>query len=146
MPDHTGISKIIDKVTNVGKDKGKDDGCTNWIVVQIKNLKDSSTTKQTVVGASAGLLTGYATGKLGRTVGYMIGGTILLVNIANRAGYIKINWNEMNSDIEQAKKELGKKAEKELPKLLEKAKDFVSENIVLAGSYIGGFLIGLSSS
>lgn len=52
----------------------------------------------------------------------------------------------MNSDIEQAKKELGKKAEKEIPKLFEKAKNFVSENIVLAGSYIGGFLIGLSTS
>lgn len=66
--------------------------------------------------------------------------------IANRAGYIRINWNEMNNDIENAKKELGKKAEKELPKLYEKAKEFIAENLVLAGSYIGGFLIGLSSS
>lgn len=52
----------------------------------------------------------------------------------------------MDSDIETAKKQVCKKAEKELPKILEKAKDFVSENIVLAGSYIGGFFIGLSSS
>ena len=79
---YQGISKIIDKVTNVGKDKGKDGGCPNWIVVQLRNLKDSSTTKQTVVGAGAGLITGYATGKLGRTVGYMVGGTILLVNVS----------------------------------------------------------------
>ena len=35
-----------------------------------------------MVGAGAGLITGYATGKLGRTVGYMVGGTILLVNVS----------------------------------------------------------------
>ena len=52
----------------------------------------------------------------------------------------------MNGDIEIAKKQLSKKAEKEFPQIFEKAKDFVSENIILAGSYIGGFLIGLSSS
>lgn len=67
-----------------GKDKGKGDA-SNWIVVQINNLKNSSTTKQTVVGASAGLITGYATGKLGRTVGYMVGGTILLVNVSSES-------------------------------------------------------------
>ena len=76
-----GISKIIDKVAGGGKDKGKD-AASNWFIVQINNLKNSSTTKQTVVGASAGLITGYATGKLGRTVGYMVGGTILLVNVS----------------------------------------------------------------
>lgn len=52
----------------------------------------------------------------------------------------------MNSDIENAKKQLGKKAEKEIPKYFEKAKEFVTENLILAGSYVGGFLIGLSSS
>ena len=69
-----------------------------------------------------------------------------LSQIAHKAGYIKINWNAVDSDIETAKKQVCKKAEKELPKILEKAKDFVTENLVLAGSYIGGFFIGLSSS
>lgn len=52
----------------------------------------------------------------------------------------------MNSDIEIAKKQFEKKAEKEIPKILEKAKEFVAENMILAGSYIGGFFLGLSSS
>lgn len=65
-----------------GKDDKSKDGCSNWIVVQLKNLKNSSTNKQILVGTSAGLVTGYATGKLGRTVGYMVGGTILLVNVS----------------------------------------------------------------
>lgn len=88
-----GISKIIDKVAGSGKDKGKGDDASNWIIVQINNLKNSSTTKQTVVGASAGLVTGYATGKLGRTVGYMIGGTILLVNVSGLVRLDALTFN-----------------------------------------------------
>lgn len=65
---------------------------------------------------------------------------------AQHYGYITINWNRVNHDVEKARKELQKKAEKDLPKFVDQLQRFLVENVLLAGGFAGGFFLGLASS
>ena len=66
--------------------------------------------------------------------------------MAHYNGYIKVDWKRLNKDVEIAKKELEKKKDQELPKLLEKVSQFIRENVILAGGFAGGFFLGMSSA
>jgi len=52
----------------------------------------------------------------------------------------------LNSDVEKARKELQRKAEKDLPRYLDQIQRFALENVLLAGGFTGGFFLGLASS
>jgi FUN14 domain-containing protein 1 len=66
--------------------------------------------------------------------------------LAQHYGYITINWNRVNHDVEKARKELQKKTEKDLPKFVDQLHRFLVENVLLAGGFAGGFFLGLASS
>jgi FUN14 domain-containing protein 1 len=70
----------------------------------------------------------------------------LLLQFAQHYGYITINWNRLNGDVERARKEIQKKAEKDLPRYLDQLQKFALENVLLAGGFAGGFFLGLASS
>lgn len=59
--------------------------------------------------------------KIGKTVATALGGSLILLQIANHKGYIKINWTKVNKDLEGATKKITQGAsEPSLPQMLNK--------------------------
>ncbi|XP_048396977.1 FUN14 domain-containing protein 1 isoform X1 [Stegostoma tigrinum] len=68
--------------------------------------------------------------------------------VANHSGYIKVDWKRVEKDVNKAKRQLRKKANKAAPEIntfIEESAEFVKKNIVLASGFVGGFLLGLAS-
>jgi len=147
------ISDITNAAANkgrelVGKDKKPADSSdpSAWIRKTYEELKQSSTTKQLCVGAGGGWVSGYVFAKFGKTAATAAGGTILLLHFAQQYGYIEVDWKRVQKDVDKAKKELEKKAQKDLPQFLGRIQRFAIENVLLAGGFSGGFLLGLASA
>lgn len=64
---------------------------------------------------------------------------------AQHYGYIQVDWNRLKKDVNTAKRDVTKKVEKELPDALAQLQTFLVENVLLAGGFAGGFLLGLAS-
>lgn len=67
-------------------------------------------------------LTGYSLIKLGKATAAAIGSGIILLQIANHNGYIKINWDKVTKKAEELSEKIDEKSTK--PNLMKK----VSEN------------------
>ncbi|GCB62506.1 hypothetical protein scyTo_0011476 [Scyliorhinus torazame] len=69
-------------------------------------------------------------------------------SVANYSGYIKVDWKRVEKDVNKAKRQLRKKANKAAPEInsfIEESAEFVKKNIVLTSGFVGGFLLGLAS-
>jgi len=64
--------------------------------------------------------------KIGKTVATAVGGSLILLQIANHKGYININWSKVNKDLEGATKKLVQKgSDPSIPKMLDKVLFFI---------------------
>ena len=131
-------------VPAVGKEGGS--GCAAWLSQQLKELRQSSSAKQIVVGAASGWASGFVCGRFGRTAATAVGGSVLALHLAQQYGYITINWNRVEGDVAKARKELEKKAREEAPEVVRQVRQFILENVLLASGFGGGFLLGIASS
>ncbi|XP_075539038.1 FUN14 domain-containing protein 1-like [Dermacentor variabilis] len=89
---------------------------------------------------------GFVFTKAGKIAATAIGGSLLLFQIAQHQGYVKVNWSRLNKDLQQAQNELARRTDGKLPRLLEEAQKFVKDNVFLATGFAGGFLLGVASS
>lgn len=60
-----------------------------------RDVSKKSATKQILIGASSGWVTGFLTMKVGKIVAISVGGSIILLQIASNEGYIQIDWNKI---------------------------------------------------
>jgi FUN14 domain-containing protein 1 len=65
------------------------------------DVDKASATKQIAIGAVTGWTTGYVSMKVGKTVAIALGGSILLLQVANQQGYINIDWNKINKKVDK---------------------------------------------
>uniref|UniRef100_A0A1Y1MNL3 FUN14 domain-containing protein 1 n=1 Tax=Photinus pyralis TaxID=7054 RepID=A0A1Y1MNL3_PHOPY len=65
------------------------------------DVSKTSATKQIIIGASSGWVTGYLAMKVGRAAAFALGGGVILLELANEKGYIRINWDKINRQIDQ---------------------------------------------
>ncbi|XP_069745405.1 FUN14 domain-containing protein 1 [Narcine bancroftii] len=101
-----------------------------------------------MMGGVTGWCAGFVFQKIGKLAATAIGGGFLLMQVANHSGYIKIDWKRVEKDVNKAKRQLSKKANKAAPEintLIEESAEFVKKNIVLTSGFVGGFLLGLAS-
>lgn len=89
---------------------------------------------------------GFIFTKAGKIAATAIGGSLLLFQVAQHQGYVKVNWSRLNKDLQQAQNELARRTDGKLPRLLEEAQKFVKDNVFLATGFAGGFLLGVASS
>lgn len=61
------------------------------------DLSKKSASKQIVLGASSGWLTGFLVSKSGKATAIAVGSGIVTIQIANQMGYININWDKICS-------------------------------------------------
>jgi len=84
--------------------------------------------------------------KVGKTIATVVGGSLILLQIANHKGYIKINWTKVNKDLEGASKKLAQaRSNPSIPNMLDKARDIILDKGYFSCGFIGGFLLGLAS-
>lgn len=102
--------------------------------------------KQIAVGVVSGWAAGFVCGKFGRVAATAVGGTAICLQLAQKYGYVTIDWKKVDKDVAKVRKELEKKAESEAPQLVQNVRQFVQDNGWCAGAFAGGFLLGLVSS
>ena len=73
---------------------------------------------------------------------------ITFLQIASHSGYVQIDWKRVEKDVNKAKRQIKKQANKAAPEInniIEEATEFVKQNIVISSGFVGGFLLGLAS-
>ncbi|XP_055009975.1 FUN14 domain-containing protein 1 [Boleophthalmus pectinirostris] len=107
-----------------------------------------SVATQIAIGGVSGWCAGYLFQKVGKVAATAVGGGLLMLQIANNSGYIQVDWKRVEKDVNKAKKQLKKgtnQASAELDTVFQKSTEFVKKNIVITGSFVGGFLLGMVS-
>lgn len=100
------------------------------------------------MGGVTGWCAGFLFQKVGKLAATAVGGGFLLLQIASHGGYIQIDWKRVEKDVNKAKRKIKKQANKSVPEihnLIEESTDFLKQNIVVSGGFLGGFLLGLAS-
>lgn len=111
----------------------------------VKDVGKSSATKQLIIGSASGWVTGFLMMKIGKMAAVTVGGSIILLQLANHKGYIDINWDKVINKVDNAAKSVEASTSKK-NKLLDKVSDFAQKNGFVAAGALGGFLIGLASA
>ncbi|CAG7834249.1 unnamed protein product [Allacma fusca] len=93
--------------------KNSDSGVT---ILELGDDENKKILKQIAIGGVSGWLTGFVSMKVGKVAATAIGGALIILQVANHKGYIKINWSRVNRDVEKVKTKLqeeatGKKAD-----------------------------------
>ncbi|XP_023027461.1 FUN14 domain-containing protein 1 [Leptinotarsa decemlineata] len=93
------------------------------------DIKKSSATKQIVLGTSSGWATGFLAMRVGKTAALAMGGGILLLQIANEQGYININWNKVNRNLDKVADKIEEKITGEGPSWMDKTERFIDRKV-----------------
>lgn len=69
-------------------------------------------------------VTGFASAKVGRLAAFTIGGAIILLEVANEQGIIKIDWSRLYRKVDEAGDKVQKTITGEGPKWMEKVNQY----------------------
>lgn len=108
------------------------------------DISKQSAAKQVAIGGAAGWFSGYLFVKVGKIAACSLGTTLLLIQIAQHQGYIQINWSRVNREVNRARRRVEREADRQYPQLVDNLRRFAQQNMFLAGSFVGGFFIGLA--
>ncbi|NXR38673.1 FUND2 protein, partial [Zosterops hypoxanthus] len=105
---------------------------------------------QLVIGGVTGWCTGFIFQKVGKLAATAVGGGFFLLQVANHTGYIKVDWNLVQRDMDKAKQQLkfhtsGNKIHPEVKSRVDEVIIFLKKNVILTGGFAGGFLLGMAS-
>ncbi|XP_060612583.2 FUN14 domain-containing protein 2-like [Anolis sagrei] len=110
-----------------------------------------SVATQLAIGGATGWCTGFIFQKVGKLAATAVGGGFFLLQVANHTGYIKVDWQMVERDVNKAKEQLKFRSSpnSELPPEVKTRVDevirFLKKNVILTGGFFGGFLLGLAS-
>ncbi|KAK5639089.1 hypothetical protein RI129_011581 [Pyrocoelia pectoralis] len=89
------------------------------------DVSKTSATKQIIMGASSGWVTGYLAMKVGRAAAFALGGGVILLELANEKGYIKINWDKINKQIDKVSDKVEEQITGQSASWMDKVEDYV---------------------
>ncbi|XP_027731324.1 FUN14 domain-containing protein 1 isoform X1 [Vombatus ursinus] len=107
-----------------------------------------SVATQIVMGGVTGWCAGFLFQKVGKLAATAVGGGFLLLQIASHSGYVQVDWKRVEKDVNKAKRQIKKRANKAAPEIntiIEESTEFIKQNIVVSSGFVGGFLLGLAS-
>ncbi|XP_003745538.1 FUN14 domain-containing protein 1B [Galendromus occidentalis] len=135
------IPKLPQEIKDAVQGKKKpEDG----LAKTLEALARAPPSQQCCVGLAAGLVNGFVFGRLGKNAAVIVGGSLVMLQVASYMGYIKINWKTIEKDLGEVKKEIAKPAS--YGPMFETAKDFLMDHVYLGGGFVGGFVVGLVTS
>ncbi|XP_070606614.1 FUN14 domain-containing protein 1 isoform X1 [Erythrolamprus reginae] len=88
-----------------------------------------SVATQIVMGGITGWCAGFLFQKVGKLAATAVGGGFLLLQIASHSGYIQIDWKRVEKDVNKAKKQLKKRANKAAPEINTLIEELRSDNL-----------------
>lgn len=131
-------------------------GARQDLVTQLitMDLSERPAIQQMAIGGMAGWFAGYLCKKVGKATLSAVGSGILLLQVAHRAGYIKINWGK----VERKMDTISRKVEREVGKITtgnmensqklmtwaEGGFHFAKRNAIAATGFAGGFFLGMA--
>lgn len=98
------------------------------------DVSKTSATKQIVLGASSGWVTGFLAMRVGKTAALALGGGIILLEIANEKGYIRVNWDKVNKKLDKVADKVEEKITGQAPGWMEKVERYVDRKVDKAES------------
>lgn len=116
------------------------------------DLAERPAVQQITIGGISGWFAGYVCKRVGKLTLSAIGGGILVLQVAYRAGYININWKRMEKDMDKITKKVEKQVkkirknddvEKGVIALANRGYKYARRNMAAASGFAGGFLLGL---
>jgi FUN14 domain-containing protein 1 len=112
----------------------------------VKDLSKAPAPKQIAAGAAFGWLAGYLTMKVGKMAATVVGGTLILLQIAHHKGYVKVDWNRMSDDTSGVADRIRDRLRMRSRNGYERFRDVAGQNAYLVGGFTGGFFLGIASS
>ncbi|XP_057655918.1 FUN14 domain-containing protein 2-like isoform X2 [Diorhabda carinulata] len=94
-----------------------------------RDISKTSATKQIILGASSGWITGFVSMKVGKTLALALGGGIILLQVANEKGYIRINWNKVNKKLDKVVDKVEEQITGETSSWTDKAERFLDRKL-----------------
>ncbi|KAK8732139.1 hypothetical protein OTU49_007204 [Cherax quadricarinatus] len=83
----------------------------SWLQEFMHDLTQQPVTKQVAVGGLSGWVVGYLSMKVGKVAATVVGGSLLIMQLAAHKGYIKVDWNKVNRELEKNAKKLKQEVE-----------------------------------
>ncbi|KAL7053489.1 hypothetical protein AAHC03_027092 [Spirometra sp. Aus1] len=99
--------------------------------------------QQIVIGAASGMATGYIFAKIGKSVAFLLGVSVIGLQFLGGPKRLSINWRQVEDDARSVLQQT-KFDKSQSKRIHEKAVGLLRENQVFFGSFGGGFLIGMS--
>ncbi|KAJ8981478.1 hypothetical protein NQ317_007004 [Molorchus minor] len=100
------------------------------------DVSKTSATKQIILGASSGWVTGFLSMRVGKTAALALGGGIILLQIANEKGYIRINWDKVNKNLDKVADKVEEKITGESSTWMDKAERYVDRKVNVAEGHL----------
>ncbi|XP_038203723.1 FUN14 domain-containing protein 2-like [Arvicola amphibius] len=108
-----------------------------------------SVATQLLIGGITGWCTGFIFQKVGKLAATAVGGGVILLELANHTGHIKVDWKRVENDMKKAKEQLKIRKSAQIPhEVKSKAEEvvlFIKQNVLVTGGFFGGFLLGMAS-
>lgn len=118
-------------------------------------LSRQGTGVQLAAGCVPGVVTGYIFKRVSSTAAAALGGGLLVVQLAARAGYVKVDWRRLKKDTERQWDRVQRDATtvaahtqvggRSVNTWVQAIKAYAQDNVYVSGGFIGGFLVGLAS-
>lgn len=114
------------------------------------DLSNQSTYVQLGIGGATGWFTGVMVGKVGKALAAALGGSILLINMGTRAGYLTVDWEKVDNDMRDASDKITQRIIEEqqnnrTQRIVDQVSMFVRRNVVTAGGFAAGFFLGMAT-
>jgi len=118
-------------------------GNTTWLDELRTELATASAGKQVAIGGISGWVSGYVVGKAGKAVALALGGSLIILQIANYQGLIQINWTRVQTSYNSTRRRIGQHVADNMSTFVDNMREFARQHAFLAGSFGAGFLLGL---
>ncbi|XP_044764993.1 FUN14 domain-containing protein 1B-like [Coccinella septempunctata] len=135
MPTLNNLERVVE---NIVLPENGNKGVLGKILDEISK---TTPTKQMIIGVSSGWVSGFLAMKIGKTTAMALGGGIILLQVASEKGFIKINWDKVNENIDKVEDIVSQ----EQLTWVDKIAKFAEKNSTFSSGFLGGFLIGLAS-
>jgi len=106
------------------------------------DITKASAAKQVAVGGVSGWISGYLVNKVGKAAALTVGTSILIIQLAQHNGYIKVDWTKVKRALTKASLEAEKEFKKNKQSYFANVKRFYRDNQFLATGFAGGFFFG----
>lgn len=95
----------------------------------VGDVGKSSATRQLIIGSASGWVAGYLMMKVGKIAAVAVGGGIILLQVANHNGYVKINWDKVFKQVDEVGDKIETTASKKGPNIIDKVERFVDRKL-----------------